>query len=364
MNNHLQKEFNKISYLLQKSLALKDFSFKTIEEQKKTFKKVIVKNSSSNNQLRIEKELFGYGPLETLIHRPLINEIIVNTQSHVFYEEEGKIQLHKDAFLSKLTFHNIVEKLSTEASLTLNLKKPFSEGKWRNFRIHILRPPIVEKDFHMVFRKHPKNVWNFEKLAENNWGSEEAINILKNFIREKLNFLVVGPTSSGKTSVLNACLQELPATERVITIEDTNEIHLPNNVSTKLLTQTNPENIMSFIEQEELVKQSLRLRPDRIVMGEMRGKETKDLILALSSGHKGSLGTLHSNNHKQALWKLETLTQIGAPQWKSETIRQLIFSSLQAIVVLDKKEDLRFLKGIYKITGLERTGFLFETLFE
>ena len=176
--------------------------------------------------------------------------------------------------------------------------------------------------------------------------------------------MIVGPTSSGKTSVLNACLQELSNYERVISIEDTDEIVLPNALSLKLLTQNDPETLKSLIDQQDLVKQSLRLRPDRIVMGEVRGKEAKDLIMALTTGHQGCIGTLHAKDHKQALWKLETLAQMGAPEWQTSTVQRLIFSGLQALVVLDKTEGVRRLKGLYKITGLESSGFLFDTLFE
>ena len=361
MTSFLQKEFDNIFQLFQNQLAEES---PTGKEQLNTLKKVISQNSSPENKKRIEAELLGYGPIETLIHRPFINEIIINNQHHIAYEEKGQMNLLDDSFLSDLTFNNIVEKLSTEASLTVNLKKPFTEGKWRDFRIHIIRPPLVEKDFHVILRRHPKNLWTLDKLLEKSWAPPTAINILRDFIREKLNFLIVGPTSSGKTSVLNACLQELPKTERVVTIEDANEIVLPNLVSLKLLTQTAPESTLALIGQDELVRQSLRLRPDRIVMGEVRGEEARDLLLALSSGHRGSIGTLHSETHKQALWKLETLTQIGAPQWQSVTIQKLLFSSLQGVVVVSRIRNLRLLKGIYQITGLEPTGFLFETLFE
>jgi len=225
----------------------------------------------------------------------------------------------------------------------------------------------VKDTFHLCLRRSAPYLWTFDKLSNeklSSWASSQAIGLLKSLIQEKSNFLIVGPTSSGKTSVLNACLQELPAYERVISIEDSDEIVLPNNVSLKLLTQNDPETLESLIDQQELVKQSLRLRPDRIVMGEVRGKEAKDLLLALTTGHRGCIGTLHAKDHKQALWKLETLAQMGAPEWQTSTVQRLIFSSLQAIVVLDKTEVARQLKGLYKITGLESSGFLFETLFE
>ena len=361
-SNSLKKEFQKILCLFQNSLSSEDDSSDSKKEQ--MIQEMIQENSSSENVERINFEFCEYGPLNYLIDNPSITEIIINNKNHICFEMNGALKMLNDSFLSDITFNNIVEKLSTEAQLTVNYKKPFAEGRWRQFRIHILRPPLIQKDFHISLRNHPKVIWTFKKLEQKNWAPQFAIDILKNLIKEKLNFLLIGPTSSGKTSVLNACLQELSPTERVITIEDADELVLPNTVSTKLLTQSSPEHSLSLIGQEELLKQSLRLRPDRLVLGEVRGPEAKDLLLALASGHHGSIGTIHGNHHKQILWKLEILTQMGAPQWQSSTIQKLIFSSLQCLVVLDKVDNLRILKGIYKITSYESTGFLFESLYE
>lgn len=361
----LQKEFDNIFYLFKENLNKNTSSFSHEEEKQKEklISKIIKENSSHQYQQRIFLELCGYGPLESLIHQTHLNEIIVNDRRNIIYEQNGVIKYHLDSFLSNITFKNIVERLSIESKIVVNLKKPFAEGKWKDFRIHITRPPLVKKDFHIILRKHPKNKWTLEKLQKNDWASSEAFPILKKIIHEKLNFLIVGPTSSGKTSVLNACLNEIPQNERVIIIEDADEIQLPNKASLKLLTQTSPESSLPVIRQEDLVKQSLRLRPDRIVMGEVRGEESKDLLLALASGHHGSIGTLHAKNHKQALWKLETLTQMGAPQWNHSTIQRLIHSGLQIIVVLEKIGNSKVLKGIYEITSHEKTTFLFKTLF-
>ncbi len=358
----LKEEFENTLYLFQNSLSSKGDLLD--DQQEKIITQIIHENSSSENAQRIIFEFCEYGPLNYLIHDDSITEIIINNKDHICFESNGFLKILNDSFLSDITFNNIIEKLSTESQLTVNYKKPFAEGRWKQFRIHIIRPPLIKKDFHISLRKHPKIIWNFKKLQDKSWAPESAIDILKNIIKEKQNFLIVGPTNSGKTSVLNACLQELGSTERIITIEDADELVLPNCVSTKLLTQTSAENSLSLINQEELLKQSLRLRPDRLVMGEVRGPEAKDLLLALASGHHGSIGTIHGNHHKQTLWKLEMLTQMGAPQWQSSTIQKLIFSSLQSLVVLDKINDLRLLKGIYKITSYEPTGFLFESLFE
>ncbi|MCY4321571.1 MAG: ATPase, T2SS/T4P/T4SS family [Bdellovibrionaceae bacterium] len=363
-SNNLSKEFKNILALFQNSLENKNLSFHAQEEKtrEKVIAQIIENNSSSENKQRILAEFSGYGPLKSLLSDPDINEIIINGKDHIFYEKQGQMFLLEDSFLSQITFHNVVEKIGTKARITVNFKKPYCEGKWGSFRVLILCPPIVKKDFHLCLRKHPKQIWTLEKLKS--LAPPFALDILRQFVKDKWNFLIAGPTSSGKTSVLNACLQEVAPFERILSIEDTDEIILPNKVSTKLLTQRDIESAHLLINQKDLVKQSLRLRPDRIVMGEVRGAEATDLLLALSTGHKGCIGTLHAKDHKQALWKLETLAQIGAPQWQSSTVQKLIFSSLNALVILDKKDDLRQLKGLYKITALESSGFLYETLFE
>ena len=363
-SSHLSKEFENIFRLFQNSLENKNISLQPQEEKTrgKVIEQIVKNNSSPENKQRIQAEFSSYGPLDQLLSQTDINEIIINGKDHIFYEKQGQIFLLEDSFLSQITFHNIVEKIGTQARITVNFNKPFSEGKWGYFRVLILCPPIVKEDFHLCLRKHPKQIWTLEKFE--NLAPPSALEILRQFVRDKLNFLIAGPTSSGKTSVLNACLQEVSTFERVLSIEDTDEIILPNKASTKLLTQREGESARLLISQKDLVKQSLRLRPDRIVMGEVRGEEAADLLLALSTGHKGCIGTLHAKDHKQALWKLETLAQIGAPQWQSSTVKKLIFSSLNGLAVLDKKAGQRQLKGLYKITALESSGFLYETLFE
>lgn len=364
LSKQLQKEFENILDLFQNHLLKKDLSVSEEKTREKIIHKIIEEASSPENKKRIQSEFSCFGPLDSLLCQEDINEIIINGKDYIFYEKQGRVHQLKDFFLSKLTFYNIIEKIGAESQITVNSKKPFNEGKWGSFRVHILRSPIIKGDFHLCLRRHPKNLWTLQKLENQNWATPSAIEIIRQWIRDKFNFLIIGPTSSGKTSVLNACLQEVQAHERIISIEDTDEIILPNKISTKLLNQRDPESPKALIDQQSLVKQSLRLRPDRLVMGEVRGEEAKDLLLALTTGHKGSIGTLHGKNHKQALWKLETLAQLGAPQWQSSTIKNLIFSSLKGLLILDKEEGVRRLKGIYKITALESSGFLFDSLLD
>jgi pilus assembly protein CpaF len=153
----------------------------------------------------------------------------------------------------------------------------------------------------------------------------------------------------------------MPQTDRVVMIEDTSELHSPNSASVKLLTRRDPHGHLRDIHQSDLLKQALRMRPDRIVMGEIRGEEAKDLLMAFATGHTGCMGTLHAETARQALIRLEMLIQLGAPQWGLHAVRTLIWLSLQNIVVVKKdKAGRRVLDGIYRVTALEEFGFLLE----
>ena len=330
----------------------------TMKEQLKHF-------SASPYYSRFINELFGLGPIEPLIQNTNNTEIVINGKDHIFYEQKGELYPLPDTFLSDLTFQNFIHRILESAGIVLNLKQPFVDGNWRGWRIHVARAPVINKDFHLSFRRHPKNPWTFPLLKNQGWAPEKAINLIEGILYEKSNILIVGPTSSGKTSVLNACLQCLPPKERILTIEDSSELLLPNTFSTKLFTRTNsnsPDTLLN-INQSELVRQSLRMRPDRIIMGEARGTEAKDLLMALATGHSGSLGTIHAKDHKQALWRLEMLVQMGAPSWNTHTIRQMIALSIEYIIVLGRYMGERKLMGVYKLSGLEQTGFLFEALY-
>ena len=310
---------------------------------------------------RFLDELFGLGPLHSLVQNQDINEIIVNGSDHICYETKNGLHTLSDSFLSTLTFGNFIHRICEEVGIVLTLDQPFADSNWRGWRMHLARQPVVNVSFHLSLRRHPQNPWTLEKLKHQGWAPDPAIHLIQKLIKNRKNILIAGPTSSGKTSVLNSCLQSLPKNERVITIEDSSELLLPNTLSTKLLTRQQ-ENIR-FIDQQELVRQSLRMRPDRIIMGETRGDEAKDLLLALATGHSGSLGTIHASDHRQALWRLEMLVQMGAPSWNTQTIQQMIVLSISHLLILGRYNGERKLKGIYKLAGVEKTGYLFEALF-
>jgi pilus assembly protein CpaF len=188
---------------------------------------------------------------------------------------------------------------------------------------------------------------------------------LRRLVEQRKNVLVVGSTGSGKTSALSACLREIREAERVLILEDTDELPLPNAVSAKLLSKISrsPEDVA--FDLGELLKQSLRMRPDRLVMGEVRGSEAKDLLMAFATGHTGCWGTLHAATPREALLRLEMLVQMGAPQWTTSTVRSLIHASIGAIVVVGKDANgKRRLDSIHQVASLEEIGFCFSAVYQ
>jgi pilus assembly protein CpaF len=326
-----------------------------------TVLKGLVASRPEGIRARLESEFFAEGPLHALTEDREVSEIIINGQNEIWFERGGRMARWEDCFLSHVTFKNFIDRISRESSLHVDLGQPFADGRWRQFRVHLACAPIVHCTYHLTLRRAHEVAWTLSSLAEAHWAPEEKICILRRLLAQRENLLFIGPTGSGKTSVLGACLRELPKEERVVIIEDTDELPRPNAASTKLLTrpgstQFDEVNIMY------LVRQSLRMRPQRLAVGEVRGAEAKDLLLALATGHSGSLGTLHASDPRQALLRLEMLVQLGAPQWQTEAVRQLIQLSVNGLVVCGLKDGHRYLQGIYRVAALESVGFLLEPL--
>jgi pilus assembly protein CpaF len=310
---------------------------------------------------RLEREFFATGPLQNLIEDQSISEIIVNGRSEIWFERAGQLHRSDDHFLTDTTFKNFVDRVCSEASLRLDLSKPFADGRWHGFRVHVACAPLTHCSYHVTLRRVPDSPWTLDLLEHNQWAEPEALAILREQIHNKSNVLFIGATGSGKTSVLGACLKSLPQNERVVVIEDTDELPRPNYASTKMLTRSGSADL-SEVTLNDLLKQALRMRPYRLVVGEVRGGEAKDLLMALATGHSGSLGTIHASDPRQALLRLEMLVQMGAPQWGQQAIRQLIHLSVNTIVVCEMESGHRRLKGIFKVAALESFGFIFEQL--
>lgn len=322
-----------------------------------------IKTKDEESRIRLQEEFFGNGPLDPLINDEDVTEIIINSWKDIWYEKDGKFFESKDSFLSQTTFHNFVHRLCKSLKAQLTFDQPFLCITLENFRYHIVSPSISGEDYSLSIRKHRKKRWSINDLLEKKSLTDSQYKLIQKIISDRKNFLIIGATGTGKTTFLNCCLKTLNADERTVIIEDTSELVIPNGVSTKLLTRKDSHGLLSPIDLTVLIREALRMRPDRLVLGEVRGPEAKDLLLALSTGHEGSIGTLHAVSAQEALIRLEMLIQLGAPQWSLEAIRRLIYFSLHYIICIERTSDgRRSVKDIHKISGLESFGFLLENV--
>lgn len=368
MSDEGLKIYTRIQALIQK-LPLHEYSFAGEDQRQLLSQRIDGLITEHTHELepelqaRVGAEFQTWGPLNRLIEDEEVTEIIVNGPFSIWFEKQGQLFEHADKFYSELSFRNCLERLTLASKTHITIERPCADGKFMDFRLSLIGHDLTHANVHFTLRRHPKNPWTFEKMAALGWCTNDEIKILQSIIHARDSFLVVGGTGAGKTSILNSFLNLLGPQERVVVIEDTPEIVLPNSASMKLLTRDDPQGILPSVDQTQLVKRSLRLRPDRLVMGEVRGSEAKDFLMALATGHAGSFGTLHAQDAHQALIRLEMLIQMGAPQWSLEAIRRLIQLSLNYIVVAEKTSaGQRRLKGIYKISSLEPQGFLLDSL--
>lgn len=336
---------------------------KIFSQQKNNFKYNWREDFKSDPQVtRIESELNGYGPLDPLLADEAITEILANSFEHIYFEREAQLWPCRDRFYSEQTYEAALERLAQHCGTYLSREKPFVEAQYKNWRITLIFAEISRGTPLLSIRKQPEQKWSLRKLLETNFLNLNQKEIIEELLEAHKNILIVGGTGSGKTSLLQALLSETSASERCVIIEDTQELQLPNPLSSSLLTRQDPANSVSDVSMNDLLKRALRLRPDRLIVGEIRGSEAQALLLALSSGHSGSLGSLHALSASDALIRLEMLVQMGAPQWSLHSVRRLMAMTVDYIIVVAKKNKKRSITGIYKISSLEEIGFTTELL--
>lgn len=292
-----------------------------------------------------------------------VNEIIVHQDENIFYEKEGEFFENPFALENFGGDEGFFREVTKDFQKAPSYDNPISSGIWNDFRVQVVSQP-ASKHKNIIQLRRISKLAKFGTFDPKAWSicSQGLLALKEVFYNQKSNFLIVGPTGSGKTTLLQSLLFTFSKDDRCLILEDTNELSLPNSFSSQLLTYTSSSEDINDVELKDLVKASLRLRPDRIIMGEMRGEEASSFLLMLSTGHQGSGATIHAKSPEEALYRIEMLVQMGQ-RWAIETIRKLIHCSIQTIIVTDRKKGKPYLKSIYQISGLEETGFLIHPVY-
>jgi len=313
----------------------------------------------------IYNSINGLGPLQPLIDDDDITEIMINSEKEIFIEKNGQISKIDFEFESAESLRDLIQMIVSKVNRRVNESKPMVDARLADgSRVSILLPPIALKGPTMTIRKFPKEAMTMEKLIGYNSLDKKTADILKKLVLSKYNIFISGGTSSGKTSFLNALSNFIPKRERVITIEDSAELQLVNIENlVKLETREGNTEGKGEITMRDLIKSSLRMRPDRIIIGEVRGGEALEMLQAMNTGHDGSISTGHGNSIKDMLSRLETMVLTGT-EMPMQAIQQQIASALDIVIHLGRLRDQsRRVLGISEIVGLKNNDYVINPLF-
>ena len=304
----------------------------------------------------IDNEINGYGPLNELLNDPNISEIMVNGPNEVYVEIDGK--LIKDetvSFINDEHILRIIQKMVQPLGKTIDSVSPMVDSRLADgSRINAIIPPLSVNGPILTIRKFKKNLSSVDDLLRNGTLTRDMAVFLECCVKAKMNIIVCGGTGSGKTTILNILSSFIGDSERVITIEDAAELRLSQSHVIPLETRSTNYDTKGEITMRDLVRNSLRMRPDRIIIGEVRGAEAFDMLQAMNTGHEGSLTTLHANGAIDALNRLETMVLMGNMEIPVLAIRDYIKNAINIVVTVERLSDgKRKITGINEITGID-----------
>lgn len=315
--------------------------------------------------MQIVDDMIGLGPLEPLLKDETITDIMVNGPKQVYVEQKGKLQLTNVAFRDNDHVMNIAQRIVTAIGRRVDESSPICDARLKDgSRVNVIAPPLSLKGCSISIRKFSQKKITLDVMAAQGNISEPLCKLLKIAGACRLNIIVSGGTGSGKTTLLNALSRMIDHGERVVTIEDAAELQLQQPHVVPL--ETRPKNLEGEgeITMRDLVKNALRMRPDRIILGEVRGGEAIDLLQAMNTGHDGSLGTLHANNPREALTRLENMVNMSGMRLPSHAIRHQISSAVQLIVQIQRMRDgMRRITHVTEVVGMEGEVIITQDLF-
>jgi len=325
---------------------------------------------SFDERIRVREAVFAslrkLDVLSLAMDDPDITEIMINGADHIFVENRGKIEAYLDTFISNEKLEDVVQQIASSVNRRVNEASPMVDARLKDgSRVNIVLPPVALDGPAVTIRRFPKEPVSMEQLI--GWGSlsQEAADFLRVLVECGYNIFISGGTGAGKTTFLGALAEFIPETERVITIEDSAELRL-RRVKNLVRLESRPANLEGNYEMtiRDLIRNALRMRPDRVVVGEIRGAEALDMLQAMNTGHDGSISTGHANSARDMLARIETMVLMGM-DLPLPAIRQQIASGIDILVHLTRLRDRsRRVQGIYEVTGMRDGEVTIQPLFE
>lgn len=316
-------------------------------------------------QASVCAEAVGLGPLEPLLADSSVSEIMVNRYDRVFVEQAGRLKAHPLEFSSESALRAVIDRILAPLGRRLDISSPAVDGRLADgSRFHAVLSPIAVKGTCVTIRKFPKRRLGLEDLLQAGSLSQEMADFLQQAVRRRCNILVSGGTGTGKTTLLNVLSTCIDAGERLVTLEDAAELQLQH--SNWVALESRPANAegQGQVDIRSLLRQALRMRPDRIVVGECRGAEAFDMLSAMNTGHEGSMGTLHANTPRDALSRLEGMVLMAGLDLPLLVVREHIARALHIIVQLGRLPDgKRLVHEIVEVTGIEAQRIQLQTLY-
>ena len=310
-------------------------------------------------------ELFGLGPLEALLKDPSISDILVNKASQVFIEREGRLEDTDIVFRDDRHLMQIIERIVSAVGRRIDESTPMVDARLQDgSRVNVIIPPLALDGPCMSIRRFRTDRLGADDLVARESLTKPMLDFLRGAVAARMNILVSGGTGAGKTTLLNILSSFIQDGERVVTIEDAAELMLRQRHVIRL--ETRPANIegKGAVRQRQLVVNALRMRPDRIVVGEVRGEEALDMLQAMNTGHDGSLTTIHANSPRDALYRIDTMVAMADLNIPDKAVRQQVASALNLVIQINRMADgTRKVTSIAEVTGMEQDVITMQEIF-
>jgi pilus assembly protein CpaF len=313
----------------------------------------------------VADEVLGLGPLEPLLRDASISEVMVNAPDTVFYEKDGRLYLSSVRFRDDQHIMRIVERIVAPLGRRVDESSPMVDARLADgSRVNVIIPPVAPKSPTITIRKFRADKMTFNDLVATGALTNELAEFFRACVQGKLNILISGGTGSGKTTMLNALSSFIPDTERIVTIEDPTELQLQQGHVVTLEARPPSLEGKGEVTQRDLVRNSLRMRPDRIIVGEVRGPEAFDMLQAMNTGHEGSLGTVHANTPRDALARIENMVLMAGFELPVKAIREQMQSAIHLVIQIARFPDgTRKVVSVAEVSGMEGQVVTMQDLF-